>query len=195
MPLPFQRRLTVWASLCIVAALLLSAVCFVDTAMAGHSWKDSDPFPYATANSVHFGLDGFRFFYNGHLLTGPHIGYPLVLAALAVSTALLWLVRGWGERSRRMLRVSAVTLLLTLGLGFPALKLAEWKHNQVLAGADLLFVPVSPLILQTERCLNRSAAGHCTDTARLVFPNPTAWGLAGLFLTGLAGLRRESPTT
>lgn len=50
---------------------------------------------------MQYGLTGFRYFYRGHLLTGPHIGYPVVLLALLVNLlvnlALLWLARGWGH--------------------------------------------------------------------------------------------------
>lgn len=92
-----HRLLTVWAVCCIVAALLLVSFCFLGTALAGQSWSDADPFPYARADAVQYGLTGFRYFYRGHLLTGPHIGYPVVLLALLVNLALLWLARGWGH--------------------------------------------------------------------------------------------------
>ena len=49
---PFQRRLTVWAVLCLLAAPLLYGVCWLDTAMAGQSHQASDPFPYASADAV-----------------------------------------------------------------------------------------------------------------------------------------------
>ena len=94
-----HRLLTIWAVCCIVAALLLAGFCFLDTVFAGQSLSDADPFPYARADAVQYGQTGFRYFYRGHLLTGPHVGYPVVLLALLVNLALLWLARGWGHRA------------------------------------------------------------------------------------------------
>lgn len=186
---PFQRRLTVWAVLCLLAAPLLYGVCWLDTAMAGQSWSDSDPFPYAHADAVRFGLGGLRYLYQGHPLTGPHIGYPLVLAALALNTGLLWRAWGWGVRARRMARASAVSLLLTLGLGLPALKVAEWGHNRLLAQGDTTSVRVGSAFFHVERCLEREGSGRCLSHETLSLPNPTAWGVLGLALTGALGLR------
>ena len=190
-PQPFQRRLTVWAAMCLLAAPLLYGVCCLDTAMAGQSWNDSDPFPYAQADAVRFGLGGLRYLYHSQ----PHIGYPLVLAVLALNTGLLWLARdwdwGWGVRARRMAWVSGLSLLLTLGLGLPTLNVAEWGHNRLLARGDTTSVRVGPAFLHVERCLKREAAGVCLSRETLNFPNPTVWGVLGLALTGAAGLRRQ----
>ncbi len=188
---PYRRRLTVWAVLCLVAALLLYGVCWLDTAMAGQSWNDSDPFPYASADSVRFGLGGLRYFYRGHLLTGPHIGYPLMLGMLALNTLGLWLARGWGQQAQRMLRVSVISLLLMLGLGLPLLRVAEWSHNRLLGRSDVMSVRVGPASFHLERCLVRETGGLCTTPETLNLPNPAAWGVLGLALTGIVGLRRE----
>ena len=188
---PFQRRLTVWAVLCLLAAPLLYGVCWLDTAMAGQSHQASDPFPYASADAVRFGLGGLRYLYQGETLSGPHIGYPLVLAVLALNTALLWLARGWGVRARRMFWVSLTALLLTLGLGLPALKVAEWGHNRLLGRGDTIAVRVSPTFFHVNRCLERERAGRCLSHETLSLPNPTAWGVLGLALAGAAGLSRN----
>lgn len=188
-----SRRLTVWAVLCLLAALLLYGFCWLDTAMAGQSRSDADPFPYASADAVRFGIGGLRYLYQSHLLTGPHIGYPLVLAALAVNTLVLWLMsRLDAVRTRRMGRVSLAALLLTLGLGFPVLKVAEHRQNALLSqptpGINEVITRVSagPVWLKAARCTHWQKG--CQGWSSSQWPNPTAWGLAGLALSGLAGL-------
>ncbi|WP_135228259.1 hypothetical protein [Deinococcus fonticola] len=157
-------RLTTWALLCLLAAPLLYGVCWLDTAMAGQSWSDADPFPYEQADSVRFGLSGLRYLYRGDLLTGPHIGYPLVLGVLALNTLLLWLARGWGERARRMLRVSGLALLLTLGLGGPLLKVAQWSHNRLLEQSDVLAVRAMPAFFHETGVWNAKPLGVALST-------------------------------
>lgn len=182
-----HRLLTVWAVCCIVAALLLAGFCFLDTVFAGRSLSDADPFPYARADAVQYGLTGFRYFYRGHLLTGPHIGYPVVLLALLVNLALLWLARGWGSRARRMFRVNAWALGLTLGLGWPVLQVAQWSHNAVLSRVDIISVRATPVHLYTTECQERIPP-QCTRLKTVPFPDPVAWGVVGLALVGGAGL-------
>ncbi|CAM3306419.1 hypothetical protein DEDE109153_10500 [Deinococcus deserti] len=193
LPIMSLRRLRAWAVLCLLAALLLYGICFLDTVLAGHSVTDTDPFPYASADAVRYELRGMRYLYQGSLLTGPHLGYPLVLSVLAVNTALLWGARSWGAPVKQMLHVSVAALLVTLGLGWPMLAIAQKQHNTLLSrspqhGAS---VRASPAVLHVRQCVKRQTEGPCLHATTLNFPNPTAWGLAGLLLTGLAGLQRR----
>ncbi|WP_291425232.1 hypothetical protein [Deinococcus sp.] len=189
-PQPFQRRLTVWAVSCLLAAPLLYGVCWLDASLAGDGHLGLGPHPYASADAVRFGLGGLRYLYHGQTLTGPHIGYPLVLALLALNTGLLWLARGWGVRAQWMFRVSLTALLLTLGMGWPTLVFTQHMHNDILATEENVSFSASPVILSTQQY---GAEGR---GKRHQFPNPTAWGVLGLGLTGAAGLRRGgSPRT
>ncbi len=199
-PRPLQRRLTVWAALCLLAAPLLYGVCWLDASLAGDGHLGLGPHPYASADGVRFGLGGLRYLYQGETLSGPHIGYPLVLAMLALNTALLWLARSWGVRAQRMARASAVSLLLTLGLGLPVLMVAQNAQNAVLrlptAGTSeqgIASATASPLWLRASKCTVWAAvpARGCQQWAQVQSPNPTAWGVLGLALTGAAGLRRK----
>lgn len=185
-----SRLLTVWAALTLLAALSLWGVTFLDLAMAGRTWTDAGPCPYMPADSVRYGLSGFRFFCGHEAIGGLHPSYPLVLITLALNALLLWLMRGKGPQARRMLRVNLWTLLLTLGLGWPVLAVGERVENKFLAGGDVLRAEAGPALLQAERCEVRETAGRCTRQSRLWWPNPTAWGLIGLALTGAAGWRR-----
>lgn len=191
-----QKRTSIWAVSCVLAAFILLGVTFLDTAFAGEQHIGLGPHPYAQADQVSFGLGGLRYFYQGDVLTGPHMDYPLVLAALALNTLGLWLARGWNEQSRRMLRVSGVTLLLTLGLGLPVLKVAEWGQNRMLSYDAHSSTTASPFVLNIVafESVKTQTGQEGVLKDRLTLPNPTAWGLLGLAATGLAGLRkRKSP--
>ncbi|MFD1734252.1 hypothetical protein ACFSC4_29300 [Deinococcus malanensis] len=109
-----------------------------------------------------------------------------------MNTALLWGARSWGAQAGRMWRVSVAALVVTLGAGWPVLALAQEKHNALLRRSpqDRISVQASPAVLHVRQCLKRLRDGPCVDTT-LNFPNPTAWGVAGLLLTGLAGLPRQ----
>lgn len=188
-----SRLLTVWAALCLLGALLLWGVTLLDLSFAGHSWNDSGPCPYAPADRVRYGLGGFSFFCGGQRMPGAHPSYPLVVAALVLNTLLLWLARGRGEQARRMGRVSLWALLLTLGLGWPVLKGVERVQNDFLAGGEVVALDTRPALFSARRCEVRPENGPCTQVGRLTLPNPVAWGLLGLGLTGAAGLRRGRP--
>lgn len=191
-----QKQMSIWAVLCVLVALILLGITFLDTAFAGEDHIGTGPRPYASADAVSFGLGGLRYFYQGEVLTGPHIGYPLVLATLALNTLGLWLVRGWNERVQRMLRVSRVTLLLTLGLGLPVLKVAEWGQNRMLSYDAHSSTTASPFVLNIVafESVTTQTGQEGVLKDRLTLPNPTAWGLLGLAATGLAGLhKRKSP--
>ena len=194
MTLRAPRLLTLWAVSCILVAALLAGFCFLDTAFAGQSMSEADPFPYAHADAVRYGPTGFRYFYQGHLLTGPHVGYPVVLLALTVNLGLLWWVRRWGARARRMLRVNVWALGLTLGLGWPLLLGAQQAHNGVLARDSWASLSASPLELQAVACVRRAADGPCLATTASGFPNPVAWGLEQFseFLHGAEHMPRAS---
>ena len=183
------RTLKLWAALCLVAAPLLYGLCWLDTALAGEQHLGTGPQPYAQADAVRFGLSGLRYLSAGQTLTGPHISYPLVLGVLALNTLGLWWARGRsaqvGTQARRMLAVSAAALLLTLGLGWPVLQGAQQLQNRWLAqDSRYTQVRASPVTLDLRRC-PPSPGAACR---RVTSPNPVAWGLTGLLLTGAAGL-------
>ncbi|ADY25711.1 hypothetical protein Deipr_0549 [Deinococcus proteolyticus MRP] len=191
-----SRLLTAWAALTVLAALLLWGVTFLDLFFAGQSVSEVDPCPYQPADHVAYDLQGLRFFCDGQLL-GPGSGnpsYPIVLGALALNVLVLWLMQARGRQARQMLRVNLWTLAITLALGWPVLEVGERVQNAFLARGDVMTVQAGPALIYSRRCEERAEEnGLCLRQSGLLWPNPTAWGIAGLALTGLAGLRRECP--
>ncbi|GHG07633.1 hypothetical protein GCM10017783_20220 [Deinococcus piscis] len=157
---------------------------------------ESGPCPYQPADRVAYGLQGLSFFCGGRPL-GPDSGnpsYSIVLGVLALNALVLWLMRQKGQQARQMLRVNLWTLVLTLGLGWPLLEVGERVQNAFLARGDVMTVQAGPALIYSRRCEEQAGEnGVCLRQSGLLWPNPTAWGLAGLGLVGAAGLRRSRP--